>query len=256
MKKHNFIISIFIFILFINVSGCSNLNKTKLVDATGKTIQAVAISDTEINKLSQEYIDYSDKENQLCKDSDPNQKKYIDRLNKILGNANTLNGKKLDVKVYYSNTQNAFACANGSIRVYSGLMDVMADDELFGIIGHEIGHIANKDTKEAFRKALLTSAVLDVIGSTGQTAAKLTESQLGSLASAYSKAQFSQKQEYAADDYGYNYLKKNGKNPKAMASSLRTLQKLYDNPTEKSKLVQMFSTHPEAGKRAARLEKK
>ncbi len=256
MKIQKNIIPILIFAVLLSIIGCSSLNKSKLIDAGGKTAQAALLTDAEINKLSQEYIEYSDKENQLCKDSDPNQKKYTDRMNKIIGNANTLNGKKLDIKVYYSKTQNAFACANGSIRVYSGLMDIMSDDELFGIIGHEIGHISNKDTKEAFRKAILTSAVLDVIGSTGKTAEKLTTSQLGSLASAYTNAQFSQKQEYAADDYGYNYLKKNGKNLKAMASALRTLQKLYDNPAERSKIAQMFSTHPEAAKRAARLEKK
>ncbi|MCL2039681.1 MAG: M48 family metalloprotease [Bacteroidetes bacterium] len=256
MKKENIILSTIILSLFFIVFGCANLNKSKLVDAGGKAAQAALLTDAEINQLSVEYIAYSDKENQLCKDTDPNQKKYTDRLNRIVGSANTLNGKKLDIKVYYSSTQNAFACANGSIRVYSGLMDIMSDDELFGIIGHEIGHIANKDTKEAFRKALITSAALDVVGSTGKTAATLAESQLGGLASAYASAQFSQKQEYAADDYGYNYLKKNSKNPKAMASALRTLQKLYDNPAERSKIAQMFSTHPEAGKRAARLEKK
>ena len=256
---NNSSLKIFITIIIFSItsSSCSSLNKNKLIDAGAKVTKAAILTDSEIEKYTTEYIAYSDKENQICKDSDPNQKKYSDRLNRIIGNANTLNGKKLDIKVYYSNTQNAFACANGSIRVYSGLMDIMSDDELFGIIGHEIGHISNKDTKEAFRKALLTSAVLDAVGSTGKTAAKLTESQLGRLAEAFASAQFSQKQEYAADDYGYNYLKKNGKNPKAMASALRNLQKLFDDPkTDKSKIKQLFSTHPESKKRAERLEKK
>ena len=178
-------------------------------------------------------------------------------MNRIIGNAGTLNGRKLDIKVYYSPIQNAFATANGSIRIYSGLMDIMSDDELFGILGHEIGHIANKDTKNAFRAALISSAVLDVVGSTGKTAAVLTESQLGRIAEAFSSAQFSQKAEYAADDYGYDFLKKNGKNPKAMASALRNLQKLFDNPrTDKNKIRQLFATHPDSGKRAERLEKK
>jgi len=244
-------------IFCIIISGCAALNKTKLIEAGAKTTKAAILTDSEIEQYAREYIVYSDKQNIVCTDANPNHKKYSDRMNKIVGNANTLNGKKLDIKVYYSNVQNAFACANGSIRIYSGLMDMMSDDELFGIMGHEIGHIANKDTKEAFRKALLTSALLDAVGSTGNTAAALTESQLGKLTEVFANAQFSQKQEYAADDYGYNYLKKNGKNPKAMASALRRLQTLFDDPrTDKSKIKQLFSTHPDSKKRAERLEKK
>ncbi len=33
---------------------------------------------------------------------------------------------------------NAFAMANGCIRVYSGLMDMMTDNEVEAVIGHEI----------------------------------------------------------------------------------------------------------------------
>ena len=34
---------------------------------------------------------------------------------------------------------NAFACADGSVRVFSSLMDIMTDEELLGVIGHEVG---------------------------------------------------------------------------------------------------------------------
>jgi putative metalloprotease len=255
----SFLLKVLIVVAFISFSNFANaqFNKSKLLDAAKKSTQAVTLSDAEIEQYTEEYMVWSDSENQICQDSDPNQKKYSDRLKNILGGVNSVDGKKLDIQVYYSPIQNAFACANGSIRVYAGLMDIMSDDELFGIIGHEVGHIVNKDTKDAFKKALLTSALLDAVGSTGKTAASLTSSQLGSLAEAFASAQFSQKAEYAADDYGYEFLKKNGKDPKAMASSLRNLQKLFDDAgTDKSKITQLFSTHPESGKRAERLEKK
>ncbi|VTR30443.1 Uncharacterized metalloprotease yggG [Serratia fonticola] len=32
--------------------------------------------------------------------------------------------------------------ANGCIRVYSGLMDMMDDNEVEGVLGHEMGHVA------------------------------------------------------------------------------------------------------------------
>lgn len=247
-------------LVLFSAANCLNaqINRNKLLDAGTKAAQAATLTDAQIEQYAKEYMAWSDANNPLCNDSDPNMKVYSDRLKNILGNANlTVGGKKLDIRVYYVVDQNAFACADGSIRVFAGLMDMMSDDELFGVIGHEIGHIANKDTKEAFRKALLTSALLDAVGSTGKTAAALTNSQLGALAEAFANAQFSQKQEYAADDYGYDFLKKNGKNPQAMASALRNLQKLFDDPnTDKSKITQLFSTHPDSGKRAERLEKR
>ena len=64
------------------------------------------------------------------------------------------------------------------------IADGMTDEELLGVIGHEIGHIAHRDSKKGFRTALLTSALKDGISSKGGKAAALTESQLGDLGEA------------------------------------------------------------------------
>ena len=37
-------------------------------------------------------------------------------------------------------------------------MDLMDDDELMSIIGHEIGHVVHADTKHAMKNAYLASA--------------------------------------------------------------------------------------------------
>jgi putative metalloprotease len=47
-----------------------------------------------------------------------------------------------------------FATADGSVRVYSGLMDIMDDNELLAVIGHEIGHVANHDSQDAIKSSL------------------------------------------------------------------------------------------------------
>ena len=97
---------------------------------------------------------------------------------------NEVEGIPLNFKVYYVIDVNAFACADGSVRVFSSLMDIMSDEELLGVIGHEVGHVAHKDSKNGFRTALLTSALKDGISSQGGKAAALTESQLGDLGEA------------------------------------------------------------------------
>ena len=78
----------------------------------------------------------------------------------------------------------------------------MTDEELLGVIGHEVGHVAHRDSKKGFRTALLTSALKDGVSSQGGKAAALTDSQLGDLTEALVNARYSQKQERDADDYG------------------------------------------------------
>jgi len=232
---------------------------TKHIDAAKKTARALTVSDAEIAQYCQEYIDWMDEHNPVCATTDegPKRSGFAKRLESIVNMIPESERKGYDIKAYFVVDQNAFACANGSIRVFAGLMELMTDEEILGIIGHEIGHIVHKDSKEAFKKALLTSALKDAVGTTGKTAAALTESQLGELGEALAGAQFSQKAEYAADEYGYELLKKCGKDPKAMASALRVIQKLQDDANvDTSKVRQLFSSHPESGKRAERLDKK
>ena len=120
------------------------------------------------------------------------------------------------------------------------------------------GHVAHKDSKNGFRTALLTSALKDGISSQGGKAAALTDSQLGDLGEALVNATYSQKQECAADDYGYEFLKKAGKNPWAMALSFQKLKKLQEEAgaQKSSKLNQLFSTHPDLDARIQRMEER
>ncbi len=119
---------------------------------------------------------------------------------------------------------NAFACADGSVRVYTGLMDVMTDDEVLGVIGHEIGHVAHHDSRNAFKQALMNDAIKDGLASTSNTVATLTDSQLAQVGNALVSSKFSRKQEQNADDYGYSFLKASGHNPTSMVYAFRKLQ--------------------------------
>lgn len=222
-------------------SGCSStgLNMTSLMSGASKAIQAATVSDSEIQNYVHEYITYSDQKNNVA----PASNKYSKRLANLTRGLNSVDGIPLNFKVYLTNDVNAFACADGSVRVYSGLMDRMTDDEVLGVIGHEIGHVAHKDTKNAFKQALLNSAILDGIASTGSTAAALTQSQLAQLGSSLLSAKYSRTQESNADDYGYDFLKANGKNPWAMAMAFSKLESL-ESAGQTNGMAQMFSSHP------------
>ena len=121
-----------------------------------------------------------------------------------------------------------------------------------------MGHIAHRDSKKAYRTALMTSALKDGVASSGGKAAQLTDSQLGDLGEALINATYSQKQERNADDYGYEFLKKAGKNPWAMAYSFRRLKQMQEEAgvQKSSKMSQLFSTHPDLDVRIKRMEER
>lgn len=221
-------------------------NLTRIISAGAKAYQAVSISDDEMAAYIKQYVTELDSKNTVL----PASNAYSKRLAKLTSGLTKVDGIPLNFKVYKTNDVNAFACADGSVRVYSGLMDIMTDEEVLGVIGHEIGHVAHHDTRKAFQQALLTSALADGIASRGGMAAVLTDSQLGQLGQAMLSAKYSRKQETQADEYGYSFLKKNGKNPWAMAMAFERLKKLEGTSSAAAKMVnQLFSDHPDLDKR-------
>lgn len=72
---------------------------------------------------------------------------------------------------------------------------------------------------------------------------------------AFTDAQFSQKQEYEADEYGFEFSVKHGFSPYAMGNSLNKLVELSKG-AKASTVQKMFSSHPDSEKRAARMKEK
>ena len=254
MKKIGLNFIVVLACMAISMPAMAQFNLKKAVSGAAKVTKAVTLSDEQMADYVKEYIDWMDEHNQVCADDDP----YTVRLKKLTEGLTDVEGIPLNFKVYYVIDVNAFACADGSVRIFSSLMDIMSDEELLGVIGHEVGHVAHKDSKKGFRTALLTSALKDGISSQGGKAAALTDSQLGDLSEALVNATYSQKQERDADDYGYEFLKKSGKNPWAMALSFRKLKQLQEEAGAKksSKLNQLFSTHPDLDARIQRMEER
>lgn len=225
----------------------TNWDAERLSSAAGKAMTASALTDEQIVELCKQTVDYYDQNNTIDKGA------YATRLAKITKNFK-VEGLPLNFKVYKKNEVNAFACGDGSVRVYSGLMDLMTDEEVAAVLGHEIGHVVHKDSKKAMKKAYMASAAQDLLGAAG-TLGALTSATVGSIASAYVNAQFSQKQEYAADDYGFQFAINSGYSKYAMYNSLNKLATLSEGSST-STLAQKFSDHPDSQARAARQKAK
>ncbi|KVZ46127.1 peptidase [Burkholderia ubonensis] len=226
--------------------GMQGLDANGLASAGSNMLKAATLSDADIAALS----------NDSCKSSDAQSKiaapgsAYAKRLTKVMAGFGdmTLNGQKINYKVYMTKDVNAWAMGNGCVRVYSGLMDMMNDDELRGVIGHEMGHVALGHSKKAMQTAYAVSAARSAAGAASPGVAALTNSQLGDITEKFINAQFSQSQESAADDYSFDLLKQKGMNQKGLVTSFQKLAKLDGGKSS------MMDSHPSSASRAQHIQ--
>jgi putative metalloprotease len=234
--------------LFV-ISGCSALkivDSNAALNAGAAAVQALTISDAQIAELCTEYMAQTDKENTIA----PASSEYAQRLNRIMGKFNNIKDLNLNYKVYQSSTINAFASGDGSVRVYSGLMDVMNDDELFAVIGHELGHLINKDVRDSYRTAYLVVAARYGLAAVNTTAGAISTGFLGDLGQQLASAAYSRKQETEADETAFQFCVANGVDPYAMYHALNVLLKIGGSTGAQGAVTQAFSDHPDTQKRA------
>ncbi len=115
------------------------MNGNLIASSGMSAYKAATLSDADVKALSNNACKQMDSENQLA----GSKSKYTKRLSKIakaLGN--NIDGTPVSYKVYMTSDINAWAMANGCVRVYSGLMDLMTDNEIEGVLGHELGHVS------------------------------------------------------------------------------------------------------------------
>jgi len=140
-----------------------------------------------------------------------------------------LNGKEI----------NAFAAPGGPVYLFKGLADAMpSDEELAGIIGHEIGHIVKKHVLTNIERAMVAQLLLLGIGIAGGGMPAM----LPSMAMSAVMAGFSRNVEEQADHLSVIHTMRAGFNP---YSTLIAMEKLKDVSPEKGGQVgELFIDHP------------
>ncbi|SFD73154.1 M48 family metallopeptidase [Paracidovorax konjaci] len=226
-------------------AGGSGTTESK-IGAAADVFKAVTVSDDELKAVSLQLRAYEERTEKVA----PAKNKYAQRLARLTKKHVNEDGMKLNFKVYLANEVNADATADGSIRVYAGLMDMMNDQELLGVIGHEIGHVKLQHSLAAMRTAYLASAGRKAASAAGGVG-RLADSDLGALGEKLVNSQFSQSQETAADDYGLAFMKKHKYKVSAMESAFRKLA--AQSGGKGGALDEMLSSHPDPGGRADRM---
>ena len=225
------------------LSGCEDTDIQTATDAGMDAVKALTLSDEDVQEIAAQSAEYTDKKHELAGPEN----KYAKRLNQLVGQNLRDGNIKFNYGVYISSEVNAFAMANGTIRVYSGLMDMLNDGELRFVIGHEMGHVMKNHIRKKLQLAYAASAVRKGIASRNNAAGDLARSLFGGLAESLMNAQFSQLEEKEADDYGLTFLKRKMFKPEDAVSALKKIARL-------GKGHSFLSSHPDPDLRAERLQ--
>ncbi len=151
---------------------------------------------------------------------------------------------------------NALALPSGIIIVTDRLVEMAkSDDELIGVLAHEMGHVRHR---HALRHVLQNSATGLVVAAITGDITSIT-SLAATLPTLLIDASYSRSFETEADDAAIDYLKRRGIPLKSYAAMLGRLEAEHrktsgDTKTEKKKsLGDYFSTHPVTEERIKRV---
>ena len=246
------------------LSGCSglggqfkmgNISPSEALNIGSDVYEAATLSDQDVAVMASQVAAHEDRANKIASAENP----YAKRLAKIVNGHKSEDGLRLNYKVYLSPEVNAFSLAGGTVRVYTGLLDKMTDDEVLFVIGHEIGHVKNGHSKSRMQRAYAASAATKAVNASvssraGAIGAALGADVLSSLASEVITSKFSRGDETESDEYGLQFVHKSGRNPDAAASAL---MKLGDGEGESKgiSIAQFTSSHPDPIARAEHLRK-
>jgi predicted Zn-dependent protease len=142
-------------------------------------------------------------------------------------------------------TLNAFAVPGGYLYVYTGLIKFLdTEDQLAGVMGHEIAHAALRHSTQQMTKIYGLDALRQIV--TGkQDAGVLEQIALGLVS-----LKFSRNHEAQADEHSVIYLCQTDYNASGAAGFFKKIQGKGGTPPE------FLSTHPDPGNRVKDIESK
>lgn len=196
---------------------------------------------------------WSDLKRQEKLTSDP---RYVNRMNRVapkIISAARGDPSQWEVQVFQSDQLNAFALPGGKIGFYTGILDIMEnDDQIAAVMGHEVAHVNFNHSGERYSQSSLAQAGLTVtqVAVSGSQYRNQIMGVLGAGATLGVILPFSRKHELEADRFGLRYMHRAGYNPNEAVRFWEQMSaKKQGSPPE------ILSTHPSDATRIAQLKR-
>lgn len=146
---------------------------------------------------------------------------------------------------------NAFAAPGGYVYVTKGLMDMVgSEDELAGIVAHEIGHI---DKKHAVKSMRRNGGLAILIGGLGLWDKTRDYAVPAGIAAYFAGLKFSRDDEFEADAHAVDLTHKAGYDPNGLVTFLERINR---GSSSASRITKYFSTHPPTSDRIRAAQKR
>jgi len=186
--------------------------------------------------------------------TDPVVNEYINRLAQNLVR-NSDAKVPFTVHVLQDDSVNAFALPGGFFFVNSGvILACQEEDELAGVMAHEIAHVAARHgTRNATKGDLLQILTIPAMIAAGPGLAGLGAEEAASAIVPLQMQRFSRGDEQEADWLGIQYLWKAGYDPQGLPQAFELLEK--DEKQKPGLISRLFSSHPQTPDRIALSEK-
>lgn len=151
---------------------------------------------------------------------------------------------------------NAFAAPGGYILVTRGMYELLADDgEVAAVLGHEIGHVVQRDHYTVIHKQGIAEAGTALVSSQihvgGGLAGQFAKDYVTRNGAKVLLTSLDREAEYRADQSSEVYLARSGFNPLSLYA---VLQKMTAFGTKSAALAELYKTHPPLDQRLDRID--
>jgi predicted Zn-dependent protease len=185
-------------------------------------------------------------------DREPKVSRYVEAVGRRL--AAQANRSDVEYRFYVVDmaAPNAFALPGGHVYVSRGLLALVnSEDELAGVMGHEIGHVEARHAIKRSQAAVAMAPVQIAAGLTGLAASIVSHSLAAEISNAtqYALAPYSREQEREADRLGQELAARAGWDPKGLSTMLETLSR-QERLTGGAASDGFLETHPATPDRA------
>ena len=147
------------------------------------------------------------------------------------------------------NTVNAFALPGGQIFITMALFSQLEnEDQLAGVLGHEIGHVVARHGAERIAKQQLTEGLT---GAAVVASGDYGTAQAAAMIANVVNMSYGRDQELESDDLGVRFMIEAGYDPSQMIGVMDILEKASGGGGEKQ--PEFFSTHPSPDNRREKI---